>query len=66
MVTVEARKVRNGLWVVRLPAGEEDVEVRVYALQDAKAVVKLFAMAFGVEAGLRLVKDVDVEVEVEE
>lgn len=63
MVTAEARKVRNGLWVVRLPMGEEDVEVKVYSLQDAKAVAKLFAMAFGVEVGLRLVKDVDVEVE---
>ena len=63
MVTAEARKVRNGLWVVRLPMGEEDMGVRVYSLQDAKAVVKLFAMAFGVEVGLRLVKDVDVEVE---
>ncbi len=63
MVVVEARKVRNGVWVLILPMGEEDMEVSVYSLQDAKAVVKLFAMAFGVEVGLRLVKDVDVEVD---
>lgn len=62
-MVAEARKVRNGLWVVRLPIGEEETEIRVYSLQDAKAVVKLFAMAFGVEVSLRLVKDVDVEVE---
>jgi len=62
-MVAEVRKIRNGLWVVQLPMGEEDMEVRVYSLQDAKAVVKLFAMAFGVEVGLRLVKDVDVEVE---
>lgn len=62
-MVAEARKVRNGLWVVRLPMGEEDMEVRVYSLQDAKVVVKLYSQVLGVEVGLRLVKDVEVDEE---
>lgn len=63
MEVVEVRKVRNGVWVLTLPMGEEDMEIKVYSLQDAKAVAKLYAAMLGVEVGLRLVKDVEVDEE---